>query len=183
MTLTSKSASSIIVIMGVSGVGKTTFGTMLASKLGWQFQEGDALHPASNVAKMSAGIPLTDADREPWLDRVKAWIDGQHDRCLGGVITCSALKRRYRDKLAAGRTWVLFVYLEADHDTIRRRLEVRTGHFMPPRMLDSQFADLEPPTSDERAVTVPATAPVDDLVQLLCLETICPQKLIETGSA
>jgi carbohydrate kinase (thermoresistant glucokinase family) len=159
--------SQILVVMGVSGAGKTSLGKALAEYLGWDFEEGDTLHPHNNIAKMSSGHYLDDADRDPWLDRVKRWIDRQLASGRGGVITCSALKRRYRDKLTDGRDTVVFAYLEADAGTSRRRLEARADHFMPPNLLDSQFADLEPPSCDENAITIVATDQVGDQVQVV----------------
>lgn len=143
--------------MGVSGSGKSTVGARLAQRLGWDFAEGDDLHPAANVAKMAAGQPLTDADREPWLAAVAAWIDGELQAGRRGVITCSALKRHYRNQLR--RTDVRFVYLRVARRELERRLAGRPGHFMPPSLLDSQLAALEPPAADEAALTVEA----DDL--------------------
>jgi len=147
--------------MGVSGSGKSTLGKALASRLDWPFQEGDDLHPPANIAKMSAGIPLTDEDRAPWLAAVGAWID----RCIGqgggGVITCSALKAAYRRTLTAGRPSVRVVYLEGSKALIAERLVERTGHFMPTGLIDSQFADLEPPTPEEHAIDVSADSPIE----------------------
>jgi carbohydrate kinase (thermoresistant glucokinase family) len=142
----------VLVIMGVSGVGKTTVAERLARRLGWDFAEGDAMHPAANVAKMTAGNPLTDADRAPWLAQVAAWIDERLDTGRPGVISCSALRRVYRDELR--RPGVLFVFLDADRVHIAAQLGNRHGHFMPAGLLDSQLAALEPPTADEPAVRV-----------------------------
>ncbi|HEX4181106.1 MAG TPA: gluconokinase [Caulobacteraceae bacterium] len=154
----------VAAVMGVSGVGKTTVGTALARRLGWSFQEGDALHPAANVAKMGAGLPLTDDDRAPWLGRVKAWIDARLDERQAGVITCSALKRSYRDLIRAGRPGVVLVFITADRNLIAGRLGERHGHFMPPALLPSQFAALEPPAPDEHPITVSADEPLDEQV-------------------
>ena len=142
--------------MGVSGCGKSTVGTLLADRLGWDFEEGDGLHPAANVAKMAAGHPLDDADRAPWLAKVAGWIDEHLAAGLPGIITCSALKRSYRDVLRRDR--VVFVYLAGTREQIAERLASRRGHFMPPSLLDSQFAALEPPGPDERALRVDVTA-------------------------
>jgi len=152
--------------MGVSGAGKSTLGKALAARLGWPFQEGDDLHPPANTAKMSAGAPLTDADRAPWLTAVGAWID----RCVasggGGVITCSVLKAAYRRTLKQGRPTARFVYLEGSKAMIAQRLAQRAGHFMPPSLIDSQFADLEPPTAEEeRAIVVAADLPIQSQVE------------------
>jgi carbohydrate kinase (thermoresistant glucokinase family) len=154
----------VLVIMGVSGSGKSTVGAMLAGRLGWDFAEGDDLHPPENVAKMRSGHPLTDEDRQPWLERVAAWIREHTEAGRPGVITCSALKRRYREVLrgregAAGAGVedggdVVFVYLRGSGEHIAARLAVRHGHFMPPSLLDSQLADLEEPGPDEPAVRI-----------------------------
>jgi gluconokinase/shikimate kinase len=138
--------------MGPAGTGKSTVAGMLAGRLGWDFQEGDDLHPAENVAKMAAGHALTDDDRWPWLDRVAAWIDGQIAAGRPGVITCSALKRSYRDVLR--RDDVTFVLLLGDPALVRERLLRRQGHFMPPALLTSQFDTLEIPDADERAIHI-----------------------------
>lgn len=142
----------VLVLMGVSGCGKSTIAALLAGRLGWAFAEGDDLHPAENVAKMHGGAALTDDDRRPWLERIAAWIDEQIAAGRSAVVTCSALKRSYRDLLR--REQVTFVYLRGERGQIARQLAARQGHFMPPALLDSQFADLEPPTPDEQAVTV-----------------------------
>jgi carbohydrate kinase (thermoresistant glucokinase family) len=143
--------------MGVSGSGKSTVGARLAQRLGWDFAEGDDFHPAANVAKMAAGQPLSDADREPWLAAIAAWIDAELQAGHRGVITCSALKRDYRDKLR--RADVRFVYLRVARAELERRLTGRPGHFMPATLLDSQLAALEPPSADEAALTVDADDP------------------------
>lgn len=148
-------------MMGVSGSGKTTVGEALAARLGWPFKEGDDLHSPANIAKMRAGTPLTDADRAPWLAAVGRWIDGWRRARTSGVITCSALKRAYRRDLARRRPNVHFVYLRGDAAMISQRLAHRAGHFMPPALLASQFADLEPPTPDEGVVDVEVDQPVE----------------------
>ena len=128
---------------------------MLADRLGWDFGEGDALHPQENLDKMATGHPLTDDDRWPWLVRVHDWMAQHVQQGRPGVITCSALKRRYRDLLVRGiAEHVVFVHLSGDREQLLSRLRVRQGHFMPATLLDSQFADLEPPAADERSVTV-----------------------------
>jgi gluconokinase len=146
----------VLVLMGVSGSGKSTVAALLAERLGWDLAEGDALHPAENIAAMATGHPLTDAQRAPWLAAVSAWIDGQLAAGRSGVIACSALKRRYRDALR--RPGVVFVYLSVPHVELEHRLAHRVGHFMPAALLSSQLHDLEPPGADERAVTVPAAS-------------------------
>lgn len=151
----------VVVLMGVAGSGKSTVGALVAKRLGWPFQEGDVLHPPANVTKMAAGEPLTDEDRWPWLGRVREWIAEHGD----GVITCSALKRSYRDVLRAPH--VQFVYLEAGRDDLRPRLAARAGHFMPASLLGSQLADLEPPDDDEGVITLDAAESPAELVSAL----------------
>jgi gluconokinase len=141
----------VIVVMGVSGSGKTTVGQLLADALGAEFAEGDAYHPPANIEKMRRGIPLEDADRWPWLQTLAAQIDRWLAAGTPVVLACSALKQRYRDILAKGRPGVRFVYLEGDKALIRLRLDRRRGHYMPANLLDSQFATLEPPSD---AITV-----------------------------
>ena len=154
-----------VVVMGVSGSGKSTVGEALAKRLGWRYEDGDKFHPATNVAKMSAGQPLTDEDRWPWLRAIAAEIDrliaaGEH-----AVIACSALRRAYRDILVHGRGDVRIVYLFGTQPLIAERLNHRKGHFMPPGLLASQFGTLEPPTADERAVTVSIDASIEMIVE------------------
>jgi carbohydrate kinase (thermoresistant glucokinase family) len=155
----------VLVVMGVSGSGKSTIAGLLAERLGWDIAEGDDLHPAANVEKMADGRPLTDDDRGPWLDAVAAWIGEQVAAGRPGIITCSALKRRYRDRLRGAR--VVFVYLAAPSALIARRLATRHGHFMPATLLDSQLADLEPPARDEQAITVEVTGNAPELADLI----------------
>jgi len=135
----------VIVLMGVSGVGKTEVGTKLAEALGGRFAEGDDYHPPANVAKMESGVPLDDADRQPWLEAMSREIGRWLDAGATVVLACSALKARYREILQAGRQGVRFVYLRGSRDLIASRLEQRRGHYMPPSLLDSQFAALEEP--------------------------------------
>lgn len=144
----------VAVVMGVSGSGKTTIGRLLAGALGWMFVDGDDFHSATSVAKMASGVPLSDADRLPWLGRIGAWMDGQRSLGRSGVVACSALKHAYRDRLRANRPFVRLVYLDVDRTVIARHLSERRGHFFRAQMLDSQFADLEPPGPDERAISV-----------------------------
>jgi carbohydrate kinase (thermoresistant glucokinase family) len=154
----------ILLIMGVSGCGKSTLGARLASTLGWMFQEGDSLHPPANVAKMAAGRPLDDADREPWLVAVGAWIDERRAAAEAGVVTCSALKRAYRNLLTTGRPEVRTVFLSGSPELIAGRLAERSDHFMPASLLASQFAALEPPDPEEGAITVDAGLAVADQI-------------------
>jgi gluconokinase len=153
-----------LVLMGVSGSGKSTIAESLAERLAWSYEDGDRFHPASNVAKMSAGQPLTDEDRWPWLLAIANEIDRV---CAAGeyaVIACSALKRAYRDILVHGRNDVRIIYLEGPQDLIARRLAGRKDHFMPPGLLASQFKTLEPPGESETPITVSIDAPVDAIV-------------------
>ena len=142
----------ILVVMGVSGSGKSTVAGLLAGRLGWDLGEGDDLHPAENVAKMSAGQPLTDQDRWPWLDLVAEWIRRHTDAHRPAVITCSALKRSYRDRLRDPN--VIFVHLAGSRDQIGRQMAARIDHFMPTDLLDSQISTLEPLEADENALIV-----------------------------
>jgi gluconokinase len=146
----------VLVIMGVSGVGKSTIAALLAERLGWTFEEGDSLHPTANVEKMAAGIPLTDDDRWPWLAKIADWIDGRLDTGENGIITCSALKRSYRNVVNRRGSGVEFIYLALDRADLEERVEHREGHFMPPSLLDSQLAALETPTATEPAIQVDA---------------------------
>jgi gluconokinase len=147
----------VLVIMGISGSGKSTVAGILAGLLGWDLAEGDDLHPAVNIAKASAGIPLTDEDRWPWLDLVAAWIRDHTESGRPGIITCSALRRSYRDKLAGNN--VVFVHLAGSTHLIARRLSARIDHFMPATLLDSQVATLEPPDPDETVLSITAGRP------------------------
>jgi gluconokinase len=144
----------MVVVMGVSGSGKSTVAALLAAALGCQFQEGDDLHPPENVEKMRDGTPLTDADRMPWLHKIGEEIDGWRARGECGVLTCSALKRSYRDIIIGGRQDVVLVYLKGSLDLIHQRMIARHEHFMPVALLDSQFATLEEPTPDEHPIIV-----------------------------
>jgi gluconokinase len=157
----------VVVVMGVSGSGKSTVGEDLAARLHAAYQEGDALHPAANVDKMSHGIPLTDADRRPWLLAIAAVIDGWLERHEAGVVTCSALKRAYRDLLIGRREGVTLVYLDGSHELIAHRMAARHGHFMPAALLDSQFATLEPPGPDESPIVVAVDAPPAEIVEAI----------------
>jgi gluconokinase len=154
-----------LVVMGVSGSGKSTIASALAAQLGWRYEDADAFHPASNVAKMSAGHPLTDEDRKPWLQAIADEIDRICKTGAHAVIACSALKRAYRDILVHGRDDVRIVFLNGTQELIASRLAQRTGHFMPPGLLTSQFATLEPPSPDELPVVVSIDAPVESIIQ------------------
>lgn len=154
----------IVVVMGVAGCGKSSVGQMLADALGCAFLEGDRHHPAANIAKMSAGIPLTDADREGWLAVLAGFITEADRQRRGLVVACSALKRRYRDQLRSGSGRVAFLHLSGDKALIASRMGARTAHFMPTALIDSQFADLEPPGPDETALTYEITLTPDEIV-------------------
>jgi gluconokinase len=144
----------VVLLMGVSGSGKTTIGQLLAARTGWPFLDADDLHPASNVVKMQAGIPLTDEDRWPWLQLVAAWIAQQAKAGQCGIVGCSALKRPYRDLLRQGDPMLRVVYLHGDRAALTSRLTRRRGHFFPRDLLNTQLADLEEPTADERPIVV-----------------------------
>jgi gluconokinase len=154
-----------LIVMGVSGSGKSTIAEKLAVRLGWTFEDGDRFHPKSNVEKMSAGHPLTDDDRRPWLQAIAIEIDRVCKAREHTVIACSALKRAYRDILLHGRNDVRFVYLDGKQELIASRLAKRQDHFMPPELLASQFKTLEPPGADENPVTVSIDASVEKIVE------------------
>jgi gluconokinase len=153
-----------IVVMGVAGSGKTTVGELLAARLGWEFRDADSFHPPENIAKMSAGTPLADADRWPWLKAIAAWIDGHRHAGTHGVVTCSALKRAYRDMLRDGRDDARIVHLAGSIETIGARMAARRHHFMPTALLKSQFDTLEMPTPDEHVLAIPVEGAPDDIV-------------------
>jgi gluconokinase len=148
----------VLLVCGVSGSGKTTIGTLLAQRLGWAYAEADAFHPAANVAKMASGLPLDDADRGPWLAAIGVFIDEATALERPAVVTCSALKRAYRDELRSGRPNVRFVFLDVPYDVVSERLAKRAGHFFPPELLASQYRDLEAPGPDEQVLDVPISA-------------------------
>jgi gluconokinase len=154
-----------IIVMGVAGSGKTTIGEKLAQRLGWPYEDGDKFHPKANVEKMSAGHPLTDEDRWPWLRAIAEEIDKVGAQGGHVVIACSALKRAYRDVLVHGRNDVRIVYLDGTQELIARRLKARKGHFMPATLLESQFKTLQPPGADEHPVTVSIDASVEAIVE------------------
>jgi len=165
----------IVILAGVSGSGKSTVGALLAGRLGWPFTDGDLLHPEANIAKMERGEPLTDADRTPWLRAIGAAMDERITAGEPALIACSALKRRYREVLVAGRPAARIAFLSIDKDVAARRLASRHGHFFDPALLDSQFADLEPPGPDEAAVVVvpvtdSADRTADEIIRMLRLD-------------
>ncbi|MFC4913158.1 gluconokinase [Actinomadura gamaensis] len=157
-------AAPIVLVMGVAGSGKTTVGRLLAQELGWDFADADQFHSPANIAKMTAGIPLTDADRMPWLRTIRTWIDVHHVAERPGVVTCSGLRRAYRAELTGGRPEVLPVFLDGDRDLIARRMSARIGHFFKPEMLDGQFRILERPAPDEHVLVLPTAWSVEKLV-------------------
>jgi carbohydrate kinase (thermoresistant glucokinase family) len=154
-----------VVVMGVAGSGKTTVGAMIAGRLGVEFIEGDQLHPAANVEKMAAGTPLTDDDRWPWLAAIGMEI-GRRARAGKGVVAgCSALRRAYRDLLREkSGADPIFVYLSGSRELIGERMKLRTGHFFPPSLLESQFGTLEPPEVDERHIVADLRLPLDEMI-------------------
>jgi gluconokinase len=163
-----------LVVMGVAGAGKSSLMAALEGRLGWPALEGDALHPPQNVAKMAAGVPLTDDDRRPWLEAIAAWIGDRESARQSSIVTCSALRREYRDVLRQGHPWVWFVHLVAPPTVVAVRLEHRTGHYMPASLLASQVATLESLGPDEPGTVVAALAPptelADELIERLRLE-------------
>jgi gluconokinase len=167
----------LVVVMGVSGSGKTTVGRGIAEAMEWEYAEGDEFHSEANVAKMASGTPLTDEDRWPWLQTIADWL-GEHERTgRSAVVTCSALRRVYRDLLRGGSPLVRFCHVEADAELIRERIEHRLGHYMPPSLLPSQLAILEPLQPDEPGVVVPGTGTPEEIVlsALNALELIPPE--------
>ncbi len=154
----------IVVVMGVSGSGKTTVAAGIAQAEGWTLLEGDSFHPPANIAKMHAGTPLTDDDRWPWLQAIAAREDELLAAGQSAVVACSALKRSYRNILIGGRRDTILVYLQGSQALIAERMKARKGHFMPPALLDSQFATLEPPAPDERPIVVDISGPASVIV-------------------
>jgi gluconokinase len=150
------SSAVIVIVAGVAGSGKTSVGRQLARELDCRYADADSFHPLANVAKMRAGVPLTDEDRAPWLRAIGAWMDGVIEAGESAVVTCSALKRAYRDELLAGHPTATMVFLMVSKDVLVQRLTARHGHFFPEKLLDSQLETLEPPAPDERVLTVPA---------------------------
>ncbi|MFJ1750480.1 gluconokinase [Streptomyces sp. NPDC088116] len=153
----------VVVVMGVAGTGKTTVGPLLAAALGVPYAEGDDFHPPENIAKMSAGTPLEDTDRWPWLDAIGTWAHGRAG--LGGVVSSSALKRSYRDRLRAAAPDAVFLHLSGDRPLIEQRMAERKGHFMPTALIDSQFAALEELGADEAGVAVDVAGSPEDITE------------------
>lgn len=167
---------SVLVVMGVSGSGKTTVAALLAGRLRWPFEDGDDFHPPANVEKMHDGTPLTDEDRGPWLDAIASWIDGVRDSGGHAVVACSALKRRYREVLIGGRPDVRLIYLQSDQALIARRLAARHGHFMPAGLLRSQFEALEEPGPDENPIVVSVAPRPREIVEHILAHLPSTQK-------
>jgi gluconokinase len=161
---------SVVVVMGVSGSGKSTIAAMLAHRMHWVYEDGDWFHPRSNIEKMHSGIPLTDEDRWPWLEAIAAWIDATRKAGSHGVIACSALKRAYRNILVDDRPHVRLVHLKGGHDLVARRLAARDGHFMPRSLLESQFVALEEPQPDEHAIVVSISPHPREIVETIVKE-------------
>ncbi|MEN5081482.1 gluconokinase [Bosea sp. TWI1241] len=160
----------VIVVMGVASSGKTSLGERLAERLGWPFRDADSFHPPENVAKMSAGTPLTDVDRKPWLAAIAAWIDDLRASGRNGIVTCSALKKAYRDVILGDRPDVALVYLKGSRELIGARMAARQHHFMPPSLLDSQFATLEEPGPEENPLVVTVEATREAIVEQVVSE-------------
>ncbi|WP_103062030.1 gluconokinase [Actinomyces qiguomingii] len=164
-----------LVLMGVAGCGKTTAAANLHRALGWPVAEADDFHPQANIAKMSRGVPLDDEDRRPWLESLRDWMSAQARSGTKTIVTCSALKRSYRELLSQADGRVFFIHLVADQDELRERMEHREGHFMPPALLPSQFATLQPLDADEDGVAVVSRATPEETFEaiLAALETAC----------
>jgi gluconokinase len=165
MDLAAENQQPVIVVMGVSGVGKTTLAQVLADHLGLPRAEADDFHPAANIAKMAAGVPLDDHDRQPWLRALGGWLAEQAAAGRGGVATCSALRRDYRDTLRRCCPTAFFLHLTGDRALVGDRITRRTGHFMPPALLDSQYALLEPLQADEYGAVLEVGLPPETLAE------------------
>ncbi|MCE4267995.1 gluconokinase [Rhodococcus globerulus] len=166
MTEKAAQKNPVLVVMGVSGSGKSTVGGMIAGAMGWDLQEGDDLHPQANIEKMATGHPLNDDDRWPWLDKIAQWITQHADAGQPGIVTCSALKRSYRDILRGEN--VVFIHLAGSRDQIGQRLTARLDHYMPPSLLDSQISTLEPIDPDEQAIIIDVGgSPVEIVEEIL----------------
>jgi gluconokinase len=172
--ISSYSGPVIVVVMGVSGSGKTAIGSALAAVLGARFAEGDRFHPPENISRMSAGMPLRDEDRWGWLDAIALEIANAERDGESLVVACSALKRAYRDRLRLASRHLRFIYIEVDRDAAAARVAARKGHFMPASLIDSQFAALEPPTADENPVELDGAGDLAELVALAVAELSAP---------
>jgi gluconokinase len=168
----------VVVVMGVSGAGKTLIGKLLAERLGWEFADGDEFHPLENVKKMRSGVPLTDEDRLPWLQAIAEWVDEMRANGNPAVTASSVLKRSYRDVIIGEREDVRLVFLEGSPELIAQRVAARRGHYMPANLLDSQFATLEPPSPDENAIRVSIEPSPDkivsNIIEQLGAESVSP---------
>ena len=174
---------SAIVVMGVSGSGKSTIASMLAQRLHWVYEDADWFHPKSNIEKMHHGEPLNDEDRWPWLRAIAEWIDATRSAGGHGVVACSALKRAYRDILIGDRRDVRLVFLKGDRDLIARRIAARADHFMPSTLLESQFATLQEPQADERPILVTIVPHPREIVEAIVSELGVESVAAETGQA
>jgi carbohydrate kinase (thermoresistant glucokinase family) len=174
---------SAIVVMGVSGSGKSTIASMLAQRLHWVYEDADWFHPKSNIEKMHHGEPLNDEDRWPWLRAIAEWIDATRSAGGHGVVACSALKRAYRDILIGNRREVRLVFLKGDRDLIARRIAARADHFMPSTLLESQFAALQEPQADERPIVVTIVPHPREIVEAIVSELGVESVAAETGQA
>lgn len=180
---TSSNDTRVLVVMGVSGSGKSTIASMLAQRLHWVYEDADWFHPKSNIEKMHHGEPLNDQDRGPWLHAIAEWIDATRRAGGHGVVACSALKRAYRDVLIGDRRDVRLVFLKGDSDLIARRVAARADHFMPTTLLDSQFATLEEPQADERPVVVSIVPHPREIVEAIVSELGVQSVTAETSQA
>jgi len=180
---TAPAMPSVLVVMGVSGSGKSTIGTQLALRLRWDFEDGDWFHPARNIDKMQAGIPLTDEDRAPWLIAIADFIDRARYAGTRTVVACSALKRRYRAVIIGNRPDVRLVYLKGDMELIARRIAARHEHFMPPRLLQSQFEALEEPGPDENPIVVSIEPPPREIVTQILAELCGKSQLLDAATS
>jgi gluconokinase len=180
---TASNDTSAVVVMGVSGSGKSTIASMLAQRLHWVYEDGDWFHPKSNIEKMHHGEPLNDEDRWPWLRAIAEWIDATWRAQGHGVVACSALKRAYRDVLIGNRRNVRLVFLKGDRELIARRIAARADHFMPSTLLDSQFAALEEPQADERPIVVSIVPHPREIVEAIVRELGVESAAAETSQA
>jgi carbohydrate kinase (thermoresistant glucokinase family) len=171
--------------MGVSGAGKSTTGMLLSERLGWPFRDADSFHPPQNIEKMSRGVPLDDEDRAPWLAAIAAWIDERLRVGEAGIVSCSALKRSYRQVLLDGRERVQLVFLRGHKPLLAARMAARLDHFMPPELLDSQFATLEEPGAEERPLIVPVSQTPEEVAEFILsrlgLASPLPEGEVETA--